>query len=145
MTAREFLSQIYKIDLRIDSKREQIEHLNELANKCTSTLTGMPRNPSPSASAMADAVSAIVDLEKEIAEDMRELIRVKKQITAVIGSVENLEYQTLLERRYLNEDTWEEIAVNMHYSSKWIMKLHSLALDAVERILNSERVPKSSV
>lgn len=145
MTAREFLSQAYKIDLRIDSKREQIAHLNDLATKCTSTLTGMPHNPSPSVSAMADAVSAIVDLENEIAEDMRELIRVKKQICDVIGKVENLEYQTLLERRYLSEDTWEEIAVNMHYSSKWITKLHRLALDAVETILKSESVPESSV
>ena len=59
MTAREYLSRAYKLDQEIKSKLDQIESLKDLATSCSSVLTGMPRNPSPSQSPMADAVCKI--------------------------------------------------------------------------------------
>ena len=83
MTALDFLSQAYRIDLRIDSKLEQIAALNELATKCTSTLTGMPRNPNRGTSTMADAVGKIVDLQAEINRDIAdEILRIIRSHTA---------------------------------------------------------------
>ena len=46
MTAKEYLSQAYRLDQRIDSKIEQVASLNDLATKCTTTISGMPHNPS---------------------------------------------------------------------------------------------------
>lgn len=43
MTVKEYLGQAYRLDQRINSKLEQLESLNGLATKCTSTLTGMPK------------------------------------------------------------------------------------------------------
>jgi hypothetical protein len=45
MTTKEYLSQAYRLDQRINSKLEQVESLNELATKVNTTLTGMPRAP----------------------------------------------------------------------------------------------------
>ena len=73
MKAKEFLNQAYLLDQRIKSKSEQIQSLNELATKCTATLTGMPRNPNHGGSTMADAVCKIIDLQNEIAADMDRL------------------------------------------------------------------------
>lgn len=55
MTAKEYLSQAHHFDQRIDAKIAQVASLNELATKCTATLTGMPRNPNRGGSTMADA------------------------------------------------------------------------------------------
>jgi len=52
MKALDFLSQAYRLDLRIDSKLEQIVSLNELATKCTATISDMPRNPNHSVSSI---------------------------------------------------------------------------------------------
>ena len=41
MTSLDYLSEAYRLDLRIDSKLEQIASLNELAEKCSSSITGM--------------------------------------------------------------------------------------------------------
>ncbi len=46
MTAKEYLSQAYRLDDRINSKIQQVDSLNLLATKCTSTISGMPKNPS---------------------------------------------------------------------------------------------------
>lgn len=37
--------------------------------------------------------------------------------------------------------TWEQIAVDMHYSRKWILKLHDRALYAVAEIMKAKSVP----
>lgn len=40
---------------------------------------------------------------------------------------------------------WEQIAVDMRYTGKWIKKLHEKALDAVSEILALKGVPISSL
>ena len=101
MTAKEYLSQAYRLDQRIDSKIDQVTSLNDLATKCTSTITGMPRNPSSSTSTMEDTVCKIIDLQSEINRDIDALVDLKREIIGVIKAVDNPEYQTLLEKRYL--------------------------------------------
>ena len=129
MTAKAYLSQARYLDMRIKSKLQQIDSLNELATTCTSVLTGMPRNPSASVSRMADAVCKIVDLQADINHDIDMLVDLKKEIMGVIKAVENPEYQTLLEKRYLCFLSWEKIAVDMGYDLRYIHKLHTRALE----------------
>lgn len=139
MTAKEFLSQAFRLDQRINSKLAQISTLNDLATKCTSTFSDMPRNPRNGATAMEDAVAKIVDLQTEINEDIDCLVDLKRDIVKCIKSVENTEYQTLLEQRYLCFRSWEQIAVDMGYELRYLHKLHGRALDRCEPIvLNNE-------
>lgn len=128
MKVKEYLNQAYRLDQRIDSKIEQVTSLNELANKCTSTITGMPHNSSSSTSTMADTVAKIIDLQAEINRDIDALVDLKREITGVIKAVKNPEYQTLLEKRYLCFLTWEQIAVDMGYELRYLHKLHNRAL-----------------
>nr|DAF19251.1 MAG TPA: Protein of unknown function (DUF1492) [Caudoviricetes sp.] len=132
MTAKEYLSQAYRLDQRIDSKIAQVASLNDLATKCTATLTGMPRNPNRGGSTMADAVCKIVDLQEEINRDIDRLVDLKREIVAVIKAVENPEYQVMLEKRYLSFQTWEQIAVDMNYSIQHIYRLREKAYAAVQ-------------
>lgn len=132
MTAKEYLSQAYRLDQRIDSKIDQVASLNDLATKCTATLTGMPRNPNRGGSTMADAVCKIVDLQEEINRDIDRLVDLKREIVAVIKAVENPEYQVMLEKRYLSFQTWEQIAVDMNYSIQHIYRLREKAYAAVQ-------------
>ena len=131
MTVKEYLGQAYRLDQRINSKLEQLESLNGLATKCTSTLTGMPKNPSRSTSMMADAVAKIVDLQAEINRDIDRLVDLKCDMVRVIKNVDHAEYQTLLELRYLCFKTWEQIAVDMNYSIDNVYRIHRKALCAV--------------
>lgn len=131
MTAKEYLSQAYRLDQRIDSKIEQVASLNDLATKCTATISGMPHNPSRSTSPMADTIDKIVDLQAEINRDIDRLVDLKREIMTVVKAVDNPEYQTLLEKRYLCFLHWEQIAVDMNYGIDNIFKLHKKALACV--------------
>ena len=145
MTAKEYLGQAYRLDQRIDSKLEQIISLNQLATKCTSIISEMPGSPNRNTSTMADAIAKIIDLEVEINADIDKLVDLKHEIVSLIKAVNNSEYQTLLELRYLCFHTWEQIAVEMHYSSKWIRKLHDSAMDVVDFLIKNKSVPLSSL
>lgn len=138
MTAKEYLEQAFRLDQRINSKLSQVSSLNDLALKCTSTITGMPRNPSPSVSSMEKAICKIIDLEDEINHDIDTLVDLKREIVQVIKQVDNIECQTLLELRYLCFKTWEEIAVEMNYCIDNVYKLHRKALSKV--VVPTERI-----
>jgi len=131
MTTKEYLSQAYRLDRRINSKLEQVASLNELATICTSTLTGMPRNPNRATSTMADAVAKIIDLQAEINRDIDRLVDLKRDMVRAIKSINNTEYQTLLELRYLCFKTWEQIAVDMGYNVRHVYRLHDEAVESL--------------
>lgn len=137
MTAKEYLSQAYRLDQRIDAKIAQVASLNELATKCTATLTGMPRNPNHGGSTMADAVGKIIDLQAEINHDIDRLVDLKRDIVEVIKAVDNSEYQTLLEKRYLCFHTWEQIATDLNYGVRYVHCMHGKALAAVESLMKA--------
>ena len=128
MTAKEYLSQARYLDARIASKREQIQSLNDLATKCTSTWSDMPRSTNCGVSRMADCVMKIIDLENQISEDMIKLIDLKREITETIENLENIEYKIILEKRYLCYESWEMIADDMGYSVRQIHRMHGDAL-----------------
>lgn len=131
MTDKEYLSQAYRLDKRIDSKIEQLKSLNLLATKCTSTLSDMPKSQSISNSRLEDTVVKIVDLQEEINRDIDSLVDLKRDIVRTIKSVQNPEYQIILELRYLCFKTWEEIAVQMNCSIDNVFKIRKNALKSV--------------
>lgn len=131
MTAREYLSQAHRLDQRIDAKIAQVASLNDLATKCSSTITGMPSNPNRGTSTMADAVAKIIDLQAEINRDIDHLVDLKRELVEVIKAVDNIEYQTILEKRYLCFQNWEQIAVDMGYNVRHLYRMHDEALEKV--------------
>ncbi len=132
MTAKEYLGQAYRLDQRINSKLEQVLSLRDLTKKATATMSGMPGSSSPNVHKMQDIIVKIVDLENEINADIDQLVDLKREIVTIVKAVENPEYQTLLELRYLCFKTWEQIAVDMGYDLRYLHKLHHRALDACD-------------
>ena len=135
MTAKDYLSQAYRIDQRINSKLEQVQSLRELATKASATLTDSPVSGSRSVHSMSDIIDKMIDLENEINADIDRLVDLKREIVMIIKRVANPEFQTLLELRYLCFKSWEHIAVTMNYNSRHVFKLHDAALQKVDAAL----------
>jgi hypothetical protein len=132
--SKEFLSKAYLIDKRITSKIEQILRLRELAEMANSVISDMPPNTIRNFKKMEDAIVKILDLENEISEDINYLADLKQKVVKSIKKVDNPEYQVILEMRYLCFESWEKIAVDLHYSIRHIFKLHGEALNLCTKI-----------
>ena len=63
--------------------------------------------------------------------DIDKLVDLKAEITTVIKEVDDPELQSLLEQRYLNFRTWEQIAVDMGYNVRHLYRMHDKALKKV--------------
>ena len=131
MSTKEYLSQAYRIDQRINSKLAQVMSLRDLLGKATGTLSGAPKAATPNPHSMEDTIAKMVDLENEINDDIDALVDLKAEIMRRIKRVENTEYQTILELRYLCFKRWEEIAVDMGYSLRRLYELHDCALEEI--------------
>lgn len=139
MTAKEYLKQISRLTSFIESKKERLTVLRDIAQSCGApALTGMPKNPGSSQSKMADAICKAIDLENEIRRDEERLQQKKVFLLELIGQIESTEYQTILISRYFKNSSWEDIASKMFYSERWIYELHGRALNELNRLLTDK-------
>jgi DNA-directed RNA polymerase specialized sigma subunit len=139
MTAKEYLSQAYHIDQRINSKLEQVQSLRELVTKATATLSDAPPSGSRNVARMSDIIAKMVDLEEEINADIDDLVDLKAEITAAIKALANPDYAMVLELRYLCFKPWDAIIDRMSYSRPHVFRLHEAALAAIKVPHNHER------
>ena len=134
LSAKDYLSQAYRIDQRINSKIEQVQSLRALAEKATSTLSNAPPSGNRNIHRMENIIAKMVDLETEINTDLNYLVDLKHEIVTVVKCVESPELKTLLELRYLCFKTWEEISVSLRLDIRWVHRLHNRALCEVDII-----------
>ena len=131
MKSKEYLSQAFRIDQRINSKLEQVLSLRKLADKAATTV---PKKDKVNARMITNYVNKMSKLESEINADIDRLVDLKSEIVTVIKCVDLPELQTLLELRYLSFKTWEQIAVEMYFDLRHVFRLHKKALSAVDCI-----------
>jgi len=130
MIAKEFLGLAWKIDRRIELK---IEERNRLTDKLTSgrisNLSGMPRGGKYD---WTNAIDNVVEMDRKIGDEINELCRIKRLVNDAIDAVEDWRYRHILEMRYRNYMTWEQIAEAMGYELRWVYELHGRALLCVK-------------
>jgi hypothetical protein len=139
MNAKQFLRRAYKLNVRIDSKLEQLEHWKSLAFKITSVLKAdFVDNGSRPKSPMENAVVRIVVAENELNDAIERFINIKKDINETLDLMDNENERILLELRYLCFNSWEEIAVKMNICVSYTFELHKNALKSLNKILESK-------
>lgn len=130
MKSKDCLSRIKNLDNLIDAKLEQIEYLRAKATRITATVGSEKVQTSDTSDKVARTVVKIIDFENEINEDIDRLIDLKRDVTKRIDALESQEYKLLLTLRYLNYKTWEEIGVQMQYSTRHVLRMHKEGLKA---------------
>lgn len=129
MTAKEWLMRAWKIDREIDA---MLAARRKAYERCTS-VTSRPRDVVVSSSPDPDtAMVALLNIETMIDARVDKLTRIKAEILTAIESIPDGTQRTLLIERYINFKTWEQIAVDMGYSWRQIIRLHGEALVEVK-------------
>lgn len=135
VNAKEYLSQAFQLDQRINSKLEQVSMLRDLALKTTSVLQEDKVQSTKQQSPMENALVKLMSLEEEINDDIDWLIDLKRELTAFVAEIANPSHRLLLELRYLGGSTWDEVAAIMGYDVRWVYRLHRKALKEADEQL----------
>lgn len=128
MEAKEYLLQ-YK-----DAQREVDRLINERARwiaratKVTPTYTGMPHEDSGE-DRMQDAVERLSEVEKELNEKIDKLVDLRREVEATIHTIGDERLETVLKYRYINDMSFEQIAVKMNYCYDYVLHMHGWALE----------------
>ena len=133
MSAKEYLSQYRNLNTRVNAKCEQLARLRELSTKVSAGQGGGA--PGYVSDRVGNIVAKICDAEREINAMIDRLIDLKAEIEHTIAAVPDETLRHLLELRYINGKTFEQIAVDMHYSWRHIIRIHGDALSAVRNVI----------
>lgn len=126
-----YLSRYRRISKRIDRLLEEQSRWREMALKITPTLSQTPGG-GESGSPIERPMDKVLEIEEKIDQEIDELQEVRRDIKTVLGQLEDDTLRLLMEYRYLDGLTFEEIAVKMHYSWRWVIKLHGKALAEIK-------------
>lgn len=123
---KEYLKSYRRAVKREKDILDEIQRLR--ADKMFPSVTndGMPKGSSQSD--LSDYI-AILDEQIELLKVERlEKARCYQKIERQIKQMENEDEQEVLRLRYITGLKWEEVALKMNYSWKWIHKIHGRAL-----------------
>jgi len=120
-----------KLDREVERLLEQKEIWFARACKVTQTITDMPRGGDGEDSRQK-AICKMIELDQEANVEIDKLVELRKEIKELINTVEIDDLRYLLELRYIDGKTFEEIAVLTNYCWKQTHRMHSNALSLIK-------------
>ena len=125
-----YLSRYIALSGRINRMLEEQYRWKCLAMKVTQNFSPAPGG-SESGSPIERPMDKVDELERKITQAIDELADVRKEIEDVLGQLEDEKLRRLMEYRYIDGLTWEQVAEKMHYSWRHTCRLHGEALDKI--------------
>lgn len=136
--AKRYLQRIARCDSRINAMLAEVDGLYDMVTKITPTLKQDVVSGGGNQDKIGDAVAKIVDLKDEINREIDRFVDMKREAAAMLDKLENHLYYIILHRRYVQYETLEQIAADMHYTYRWVCILHGRALQAFAEVMTEE-------
>lgn len=128
--------QLSRIKNRIDLKRENIIHLRDMAQSVKGLeIKEKVQTSNPTSSAIENSVIKIRELEEELEKDVIEFQEKYKEIADTMELIGNEDGYSVIYRRYILNQTWEQIAYEMNFSMRSIHYIHGRVLQDLSKKL----------
>lgn len=142
MTAKEYLNQIRKLDTQIRRYDENIQMIRtELVTLREQWPDGQPHSKSGTSDPVGEQATKLADtlteLETKQLKTRAKLWRTRMEIIDRIGQLSDGVLVSVLFSRYVDCKAWEQIAVDMGYSYRHIVRLHGEALEKFKAVVQT--------
>jgi lipoate synthase len=135
MTAKEYLSQAWRIQLRIESLREIMTSLRSAVEYAAPALSETPKSATLDVHKNENMLVCIMEYRERIRAEYKKLDEVMATITGIGDPVT----QALIVKRYVHRKTWEEISREVNFSMTQVYRHHAAALEVVEKLIANGR------
>ena len=136
MNVKEYLNQAYSLHQEIQHKKAHLATLRELETDTSSNLSDMPKAALPDPQRIEGVLAKVVDLEREIAEDEKQIVASKAAVADLIAQVPDTQQLKILAARYIEFLDWSEIASKMAIGKSWVRKRHKQAVELLEKLFS---------
>ena len=135
MTTKEWFSRGRRLDAHINSLLATRDKLKASAESITPNYDGIGVDGTKD----PHKYDGLVQMEDMIDREVDRLYAVKQEILAVILKMKDNRYRDVLTKRYIDNKTWEQIAVEMNYDYFYVKgALHGEALKAAEEYIEND-------
>lgn len=137
MNAKEYLSQIEMLEVRITNREEEIQKLKSYSENVSNSIKMRGNRNYKQEGNFENPIMKIRDLEEINRRDILELSEKRKEVIQTIELLNNPKYERILYLRYCQKKTWEEIAIETGNTYQWVNELCKRALKKLEKIINT--------
>ena len=132
MTVKEFLRSVREQDRLLRAYEQELENLRRRAYNISSPRLG-DKIQSNHLATLDEIVDKLDSQIEKVNAAWDALIDKRDQAKTLIDKVDDESARCVLYRYYILGKTWEQIAVEMNYTIRWIYKLHGKALQDLEK------------
>lgn len=134
MTAKEYLSQIQRLEYKISRMKLRAEEYQRLSESIPGqSYDGIRVDGTRNLDApFVKWLMKKADLEQEIKVLEEKLANLKAEIVTCIESLDNEDYKNLLVMHYIKGMSWQEISDKMYVSQSTIFRWHRESLDLIK-------------
>ena len=126
--AKDYFAQIRKTDRLIQRLKGTVATLRSGLTSQSYELKPDKVQTSGAKNPLESTMIKIVDLENQITARIDELATMRNDTFSMIKNVPDLDQQNILIGRYIQLKEWPDIASELNFSPKWVLKLHGKAL-----------------
>ena len=133
MEIKEYLSQSYRLNQRIESNLLEIERLKDMSLSVSAICYDreVVQTTRSTEAYFVKCLAKIDELRLEIDEEVKLMVELKKQIRDTIMNVENIDEKMVLVYRYIQNHTWEQIGEKLNADARTIRRWHGKAIKKV--------------
>ncbi len=110
------------------------EKYREMAMQATGRTDAIRVSGTSDRSKVEKYILELWDVHNELQQEIARLMEKSRKAEKLILKLEDDKLRAVLELRYLCGLTWEEIAKKLHFTLRWVHKLHKEALEAFGRL-----------
>lgn len=136
MTAKQYLNRVRGIDKEIERLKRIVERTRESLERVTQNYD------SDGAQSTKDPhkYDRLVELESLVDQKIDEQVSIKAEALCTIMKLEDRRHRDILMDYYVLMMTFEETAVDLHYSWRQTHRIFGNALKEVQKILDGEKM-----
>lgn len=120
----------------LDNKVKALEAIRlknkSIAERCTASYENLGGSSGTHENSQERILHQLCDDDIKIAEELKKLLECRRDIRKAISKVNNDELETILNMRYLAYMNVQDIADELHYDKRTILRKHLKAIDRVE-------------
>jgi DNA-directed RNA polymerase specialized sigma subunit len=110
----------------VQTTRESLESITQNYNTDGAQVTKDPHK-----------FDRLIELEALVDSKVDEQIELKAEILRTIMQLDDRRQRLVLMEYYIEMKTWEQVAVDMNYAFRHVIRLHGMALKSIQQILDS--------
>lgn len=131
--AKRYMAHVVTIRNGVRELQSEIDTLrDDLTGIRGVQYSDMPGSPNAYGDAIPDGIARLEELIGEYCTELAAWVDEQHEAHKALRSVEDGRYREILWAHYVKCDSWEQIAVDMHYSYEYVRKeLFEAALDAL--------------